>query len=531
MIKLSDYGLFEDTARPEEKRRYQAARHTKQNRDWVSQPYGANWILRCDLSTLRARARDMAKNSPHFRKFLQMAKANVIGHKGIQLQCDAVFETTKRPHTAVNSRIENAFWAWGRRETCTESGKLNWVQAQQLCVETLIRDGEVLVEHLDASNPFAYAIRFWNVDWLDETHNELLPDGNRIIMGVEVDRRDRPVAYWLTEPPSENGFGYGYGFGYRGNPPQYLKGTYRFRIGADKMTHIFLVTEDECQIRGVTWFHAALLQGKDMHEYTTGVVQSARVTSHVFGFIEDELADENEYMGIETDEGVEKVIDTDVRPLSINSLLPGQKFTQFDPKQPAQNHSEFLNSMLHVLAAGFGITGFSLAGDMSQVNFSSARVGLGEEREVWRSLQEFVADTFCREVFRRWLLSSWLGGRIDITTRDYEQLQNAIWRPRGWSYIEPSKDIKAAIDAIQHNLLTYKEHFAERGIDLEEWLAEKQAEKALFEQYDVEYMPAPKAKASSASGNPGDGDEESAPNTTKTGKNYANGEYRGDLAN
>jgi capsid protein len=44
------------------------------------------------------------------------------------------------------------------------------------------------------------------------------------------------------------------------------------------------------------------------------------------------------------------------------------------------------------------------------------------------------------------------------------------WRPRGWSYIEPTKDITAAIDAIGNNLLTYREHLAERGIDLEEWL-------------------------------------------------------------
>ena len=162
-----------------------------------------NFVLRCDLPALRARARDVAKNAPHFRKFLTMAKNNVVGHKGIQLQCDATFGSG-RPYTTLNSRIETAFWEWGHREICTLSGKLNWVQVQRLAIETLIRDGEVLIEHVQANNPFGYALKMWNVDWLDETHNELLPSGRRVIMGVEVDADERPVAYWLTEPPSTN---------------------------------------------------------------------------------------------------------------------------------------------------------------------------------------------------------------------------------------------------------------------------------------------------------------------------------------
>lgn len=484
MIKLSDFGLFEPPEeKPIQKRHFQAARHTRQNRDWTSFPQGANWILRCDLPTLRARARDMAKNSPHFRKFLQMAKSNIVGHKGIQLQCDAVFKTTGEPYTALNSYIENEFWQWGRRETCTESGKMSWVEAQQLCVEMLIRDGEVLIEHItNADNPFGYSIKFWNVDWLDETHNELLKNGNRIVMSIEIDAKDKPVAYWLTEPPSENFYGYD------------QNRRYRRRVAAEDMTHIFRVTEDECQVRGVTWFHAALLQGKSLHEYAGGVVDSARVAAHTFGFLEQTAGEDISFdgdCGQCNQSGCPQChpspIQINKEPLSVNLLDPGFKFTQFDPKQPQQNHAEFMNSMLHVLAAGLGVTGFSLAGDMSQVNFSSARVGLGEEREVWRSLQDFVSDTFCRSVFRRWLPTAWLKSRIDFSAAFYDQLIESTWRPRGWSYIEPTKDITAAIDAIQNNLLTYREHFAERGIDLEEWLQSKQKEQKLFAAYGIDY--------------------------------------------
>lgn len=516
MIKLSDelyiepMGKIIDDNRKAvvEKRHFQAAAHTKQNRGWTDFPMAPNYVLRCDLPTLRARARDMAKNAPHFRKFLVMVKNNVIGHKGIQLQCDAVFDSSGRPYTTLNTKIETAFWQWGQRETCTLSGKLNWVQVQRLVAETLIRDGEVLVEHVQADNPFGYSLKMWNVDWLDETHNETLRNGNRVIMGVEVDGNEKPIAYWLTEPPSTNVAG---GYGYAQNK----SGTrYRRRVPAEDMMHIFLATDDESQVRGFTWFHAALLQGKDFHEYGTGVVQSARVAAHTFGFLKQTGAEEVQW------EGDQQACDLppmtiDKSPLSVNLLDPGFEFQQFDPKQPTQSHAEFANSMLHTLAAGMGVTGFSLAGDMSQVNFSSARVGLGEEREVWRSLQTDIADMLCRPVFQRWLTSSWLNGRVEMQAANFLQLLEPTWRPRGWSYIEPHKDIKAAIEGIEGNLITYKEHFAERGIDLEEWLADKKKEIELFAQYGIPYRTAPDKSLPPAPPKPIDDEE----------RGYTNGTY------
>jgi hypothetical protein len=60
-------------------------------------------------------------------------------------------------------------------------------EAQKLLLEHMLRDGEALVQHIDADNPFGYALKFWNVDWLDEMYNEELSGGRRIIMSVEVD--------------------------------------------------------------------------------------------------------------------------------------------------------------------------------------------------------------------------------------------------------------------------------------------------------------------------------------------------------
>jgi capsid protein len=151
---------------------------------------------------------------------------------------------------------------------------------------------------------------------------------------------------------------------------------------------------------------------------------------------------------------------------------------------------------------------------MSSVNYSSARVGLGEERDVWRDLQSVVTH-FCRDVYHRWLRSAMVSQKLEITAKDYEQLQNPNWKPRGWRYVDPQKEITASIDAISNNLATYRQTLGEQGFDLEEFLAEKQAEMALFAQYGIPYeMPKAATGQPAAGANPdntGDGSGDTQP--------------------
>jgi lambda family phage portal protein len=496
--------FFAGTKKPA-KRSFAAAKITRQNKDWIHTSHGANWTLYRDLRILRARARDMAKNAPHFRKFLNMAERNVVGHKGIQLQCNATMGTAKtaRPNTQLNSQIELAFWEWSFKENCSVSGKLSFARAQKLFIRHLIRDGEVLVQHIAADNPFGYALKFWSVDWLDETYNEELTNGHRIIMSVEVDENFRPMAYWLTTPASEINF-------------TNRRARTRTRISADQMTHEYLVDEDESQTRGVTWFSAALLQGKDMHEYTGGVVQQARVTAHSFGFLEKESPDETEFTGAEDEEGHEQPVSIDVSPLSMNELPAGYKFQQFDPKQPTQNHAEFKRSMLLDIAAALDVCGFSLAGDMSAVNYSSARVGLGEERDVWRGLQNVVSE-FCRDVYHRWMIAATLTGKVQISSRDFEQLKNPMWRARGWQYVDPQKEIEATSAALQNKLTTWTDAFAERGMDIVDVFETMRSEQQLAATYGIDLTAVTKTTATEpgpTDPNAGDDTKGKPPRTT-----------------
>ncbi|MEO7397329.1 MAG: phage portal protein, partial [Ilumatobacteraceae bacterium] len=440
----------------------------------------------------------MCGDAPHFKKFLQMCRANVIGAAGLRLQVRAYSPDGKTLNIKVNKKIEAAFWDWGHRETCTLSTKMNWAESQRLFITQLARDGEVLVQKVYPKNGWGFALKFWNVDYLDESHNVTLPSGNRVIMSVEIDADDKPVAYWLTTPSPDTMIP-------KRQQPD------RTRIAAEEMIHAFLINDDESQVRGLTWFHAGLLGGKSLYSYVEAVVTQARMTSMSLGIIEEdsELID-IDTGGLENDEGRERLPEIEFYPGGFTKLLPGQTLKQFDPKQPTQNHPAFKKSMEIDLAGSFGVHYFSLTGDMEAVNYSSARVGLGEERDLWRELQDFVAEVFCREVYHEWARCAMLAGKIKLTSREYNEIQNPMWRPRGWRYVDPLKEVNADVTAIENKLTSYTEVMADKGIDLIDHLETLKQEKAMFEEYGVEYGTVAIAEAAMAQADDPNADDPNA---------------------
>lgn len=453
------------------KRNYKAAKISRLNSGWVTDSSSANWVLRNDLRILRARAREMARNSSHFKKFLQMARTNIIGANGLQLQGRARLAdgTLNGP---VNRRVEEAFWDWAHRETCTASGRLEWAEVQRLFVTHLVRDGEALLRHVeDRKNPFGYSVCVIDPAYLDETYTEMTTTGNRVIMSVEIDAKNRPVAYYLTTPASDLLF-------------VDRSKRERMRVPANEIEHAFLTYDDEAQCRGVTWFHAAMPDAKNLGGYNEGVITSARATAMSMGFFERE-ADENEFEGYEDDNGNEQPLEIDIAPVTFNELPAGYKLQQFDPKQPTQNHAAFVNTILRDVATGLGVNFFSLTGDLSAVNYSSARVGLGEERDLWRELQSFVASRLCRPVYHEWLRLAVLRGALNLTSEEYHEARNPIWRGRGWRYVDPQKEISAAVTGLQNNLTTLTDVLAEQGVDIQEHFETLKREREMAMEYGI----------------------------------------------
>lgn len=471
-------------------RSYGAANRNRGNSDWTSTTTTSNYETYVSITALRARSRQMCRDDAFFRKFLQMAESNVIGRSGIQIDPRAYLPGKERQlNKDLNDRVKRAFWEWGSNpENCSVTGKLDFAAQQRLFVRTLLRDGEVLVVK-QYSGPWGFQLKFIDPAYLDEFFNAKLTNGNRIIMSVEVDPLDKPVAYWLTEPSADSMF--------------YQKSTSnRKRYTADEIIHAFVVIDDESQIRGITHFAAGLLTGKNRNEFAKAVLMQCKMTAMAGGFLIPPVDETNEYSG-EDSEGRVQAPEIDWKPASMPELPPGYDFKEFDPKQPTQNHPAYMEVLISELAASFGVHYFTLAGDMSAVNYSSARIGLGEERDgIWGMMQDFVITHFCARVYNDWLPSAIAAkGKLKIVSnQEKDAVAVPYWQPRGWDYIDPQKEINAQLLGVESGLLTVSgDVLGKRGKDLRDMLETAKQDRQMFEEFGLDYPSSPQKDTSAVS--------------------------------
>ena len=457
------------------KRRYNAARWDRTTSDWIATSHTHNYILRNDLRRLRDRSRDLSKNDPYAKKFLGLIRNNVIG-TGVTLQVRATDnQKTSDEQVARDAKtsalIEAKFKEWSKKEFCSASGKLSFRKAQRLAITQVARDGEVLVRKIYGQNKFGFSIKLYSAAWLDENYNLTLPNGNRIIMSVEVDDFDKPVGYWLTPPPDNY-------------QRRYSGGNRPFRVDASEIVHFFLINDDEEQTRDAPWLHASMLRLKMFDGYEEAELVGKRIEACQMGFIVPPVDENAEPMADDEDLQVENQI-IDAEPGMFQRLQPGDSFQSFTPKVDG-GANDFKETALHGVAAGAEISFHSLASNLTKVNYSSARIGSLEDRDNYESLQEDVIEDFCEPIFAAWYESAFLSGQLQISLKDFERFKNPIFRARGWKWVDPAKDADAARTSLEDKTTTLTDVLGEKGIDLEDHLRTLQKEKELAAKYGIE---------------------------------------------
>lgn len=64
------------------------------------------------------------------------------------------------------------------------------------------------------------------------------------------------------------------------------------------------------------------------------------------------------------------------------------------------------------LAAGMDVAAHNLTGDMTDVNYSSARIAELAERETWMIAQDWLISSFMQPLYEDWLAINLLSGNI-----------------------------------------------------------------------------------------------------------------------
>ena len=105
---------------PIQKRNFAGASMSRLTNDWLSPITTADQEIRNSLGRLRARCRELERNSDYVRRFLSGLESNVLGSTGNGLQMK-VTENGGRPD-ASNDLIEQAWKEWSKAANCSING-------------------------------------------------------------------------------------------------------------------------------------------------------------------------------------------------------------------------------------------------------------------------------------------------------------------------------------------------------------------------------------------------------------------------
>ena len=122
--------------------------------------------------------------------------------------------------------------------------------------------------------------------------------------------------------------------------------------------------------------------------------------------------------------------------------------------------------MLRGISSGLNVSYAALSSDLSSVNYSSIRQGALDERDGYRTLQMFMIQHFVEPIFREWLTSALSFGDMNLPITKFDKFSdNAYFRGRGWNWVDPLKEINAAVVGLQNGILSMQDVSATYGRD------------------------------------------------------------------
>ena len=390
-------------------------------------------------------ARDMVRNTPFAERAKQVIAANVVGDgiiPKVMASNDRARETLLR---LVEEHMDTA--------AIDADGRQNLYGLQRLAMQTVVEAGEVLVRRRRRDDrdglPLPFQIQILEPDHLDNGRDSLMPGGNTIREGIEYDQIGRRVAYWL--------------FPMHPGADRIAARDYQSRrVPASEILHIYR-QDRPGQMRGVTWFAPIALQLQDLADHQEAQLVRQKVAACFAAFQVTPDADPNVQDPGEL---------SSITPGRIQRLAPGEDIRFADPPG-VSGYDEFTQAVLRAVAAGLGVTYEALAGDLSRVNFSSARMGRMEmDRNVsaWQHL--LMIPQFCQPI-GRWAMEA--AEAAQVWPRGAEGFD---WVPPHRVLVDPTREIPALAAKVRAGFASRPSVIRELGYDPERVTAEIEADMA-----------------------------------------------------
>ena len=446
-------------SKPKAKRGFSSVNNPQFLSSWSTPTTDASTEQRNAAERLRNQARDLERNNSYVVRFLNEWISNIVG-TGYNFSSLAV-NAQGREDKGAREIIENAWKDFQSARICTASGDMPYREFKGLSERACARDGGVLIQILRGfDNPHNFALHLLEIDRLDINYNEASnKDGNRVIMGKEIDQYGRPIAYHLLgNHPGDQ-------YGTRGRQK-------RTRVPADQIIHRYYRTRAES-------YHGQSL-----------IAQANVALQHLERFEEAELiaarTGASSVAAIERTEGAEwsgaDAEDRTVEPGAVWEGEPGESFKLLSSNHPNQNYTGFRDGILKGVCAGLLQSFPVMSQSFEGVSFSSLRESKLNIKALTQVYREMNIDREEEPIFRAWLSTALRTGVIkNLPASNFENLARGSFTGRGFEWVDPKREVEGLRAELAIGAISLSRAVKERlGVGLDVIIAERKADAEAF---------------------------------------------------
>ena len=376
----------------DDQRNYDAGNSGRLNANWRVTNQSAEYTDRYSRDTVRARARDLERNSDMMNSVVGPFVRNVVG-KGLILQAGT-------GNATLNGEIEDLWKIWCKKRNCDVTGTQSFNQILRMAVRRKKVDGGFLfVKRYTTGGILPFQLQMFEVDELDASQVAPKHEGNRVIGGIEYTPYNAPVGYWIRQYDVD---------GLEIRAPIYVK--------ADDAIFYFSKRRPS-QLREMSDMSQTITRIRDTNEFMVAVSVKQRIEACLSVFIKRTFPTAGLGRNGNVATGPRESYDgKTLSPGMIKEMNVGDEVQVVNPQGQATDASAYTKLQQRLIGAGQGLSYEATSRDMSETTYSSARQAIIEDGMTYAEEDELLSDVM-DEIYETFIISAVLAGKLKI--RDF----------------------------------------------------------------------------------------------------------------
>lgn len=411
-----------------------------------------------DLRELRARSRDLVRNSPIASGAIETQVGYVVGSGlTVQSRIDAdVLGLTADEAAAWQTAAEREFALWSESTYCDVDDELTFVELQELAFRTSVESGDgfvVLASLRRPAWPFTLALQVIEADRV--CNPGLAADTPEITAGIERSASGAPVAAHICNRHP--------GAALVAGNAKWTRVPFRGASGRRNVLHLKRKLRPG-QTRGVPELAPIIGTLKQLARYSDAEIDAAVNSAAMAVFVK---MDPDAFADLFDDEAQDAVIDQakrwdgTLRAGAAVNLLPGESIEAPALGRPNPNFDPFVSAFMRFVGMGLNIPHEVLVKHF-QSSYTAAKAALLDAWRTFNIRRKRLASKLCQPVYEEVLADAISAGRLaapgffaDAAIR--KAWCGAVWSGDGPGALDPLKEAKAMRERTELGITTLAE--------------------------------------------------------------------------